>query len=133
MYLLDTNVVSELRRAKPHGAVLAWLESVRAARLCVSAITVGELQAGVERARGNDPDKARQIEEWLDAAVRAFEILAVDAEIIRLWARLKRGRKDDHFEDAVLAATAMVHGLTLVTRNVRDFAEFDLTIVNPFG
>jgi len=122
-----------LRRAKPHGAVLAWLESVRAARLCVSAITVGELQAGVERARGNDPDKARQIEEWLDAAVRAFEILAVDAEIIRLWARLKRGRKDDHFEDAVLAATAMVHGLTLVTRNVRDFAEFDLTIVNPFG
>jgi predicted nucleic acid-binding protein len=133
MYLMDTNVVSELRRAKPHGAVLAWLESVRAARLCVSAITVGELQAGVERARGNDPDKARQIEEWLDAAVRAFEILAVDAEIIRLWARLKRGRKDDHFEDAVLAATAMVHGLTLVTRNVRDFAEFDLTIVNPFG
>jgi len=133
MYLLDTNVVSELRRAKPHGAVLAWLKSVRAARLCVSAITVGELQAGVERVRGNDPDKARQIEEWLDAAVRAFEILAVDAEIIRLWARLKRGRKDDHFEDAVLAATAMVHGLTLVTRNVRDFAEFDLTIVNPFG
>jgi predicted nucleic acid-binding protein len=132
MYLLDTNVVSELRRAKPHGAVLAWLESVRAARLCVSAITVGELQSGVERVRVNDPDKAGQIEAWLDAAILAFEVLPVDAEIIRLWARLKRGRKDDHFEDASLAATAMVHGLTLVTRNVRDFAGFDLAIVNPF-
>jgi predicted nucleic acid-binding protein len=132
MYVLDTNVVSELRRAKPHRGVLAWLESVRTARLCLSAMTVGELQAGAERVRGNNPEKARQIDEFVDESLRSFEILSVDAAIIRQWARLKHGRRNDHFEDTIIGVTAMLHGLTLVTRNVRDFASMDVKILNPF-
>jgi predicted nucleic acid-binding protein len=133
MYLLDTNVVSELRRPKPHGAVTAWLETVRSARLCLSVMTVGELQAGIERNRANDPGKATQIEQWVDAAIRAFDVLAVDSAAIRLWARLAQGKKTHQFEDTIIAATAITQGLTLVTRNTRDFKNFDIAIVNPFG
>jgi predicted nucleic acid-binding protein len=132
MYLLDTNVISELRRNKPHGAVLAWLDSVRPARLCLSVATVGEIQAGVERVRTQDPDKARQIEDWASLAVQAFEIFVIDAAVIRLWARLSGGIRDRNFEDTILAATAMIHGLTMVTRNVRDFERFEVPVLNPF-
>ena len=66
MYLLDTNVVSELRRTKPHGAVVAWIESVPDASLHISAVTLGEIQCGVELTRANDAAKAREIQEWAD-------------------------------------------------------------------
>lgn len=133
MYLLDTNVISELRRARPHGAVTAWLASVRPAKLCLSVVTLGEIQMGIERTRAHDTAKAQEIEAWADRAITAFEILPIDAVIIRTWARLARGRPDDHFEDRILAVTAMVHGLTVVTRNVRDFAGLGVEVFDPFS
>lgn len=133
MFLLDTSVISELRRTRPHGAVLTWLETVRPQKLYLSVVTLGEIQAGIERTRAHDLRKAEQIESWADAALDAFEILPVDVPIIRQWARLKRGRPDKNFEDTILAITAMVHRLTLATRNTKDFSGYSVQLINPFG
>ncbi|MBL1258290.1 type II toxin-antitoxin system VapC family toxin [Methylocystis sp. Sn-Cys] len=132
MYLLDTNVVSELRRPKPHGAVLAWLESVDDADLRLSVVTIGEIQAGLEITRERDEAKAREIENWLELVAQSYNVLPMDAAAFRCWARLMHRRSDDLVEDAMIAATAMVHGLTVVTRNVRDFEAFGVRALNPF-
>jgi predicted nucleic acid-binding protein len=83
MYLLDTNVVSELRRVRPHAAVLAWLESVADADLHLSAVTIGELQAGIEITREQDPDKAAEIEAWLDQVAQSYNVLPMDVRAFR--------------------------------------------------
>ena len=132
MYLLDTNVISELRRAKPHGAVVAWLETVPDAALHVSALSLGEIQAGVEKLRQRDPQKAQEIEQWVDRVEQTFAVLPVDGRIFRLHARWMLARPDHAYEDALIAATAQVHGLTLVTRNARDFVHFDVPLFDPF-
>ena len=133
MYLLDTNVVSELRRKRPHGAVLAWLESVSDADLHLSAVTIGELQGGVEMTREQNPGKAAEIEAWLEQVAETYNVLAMDAPAFRCWARLLHRRSDHLIEDAMIAATAEVHNLTVVTRNVRDFEVFGVRTLNPFG
>ena len=132
MYLLDTNIISELRRQRPHGAVLAWLQGVSDSDLHVSAVTVGELQAGVEITRERDPEKAAEIEAWVEQVVATHNILAMDARAFRCWARLIKGRPDNLIEDAMIAATAEIHNLTVVTRNVRDFLQFGVRTLNPF-
>ena len=132
MYLLDTNVVSELRRIRPHGGVLAWLESVEDPHLHLSAVTVGEIQAGVEITREQDQAKAAEIEAWLDDVARTFNVVSMDAQAFRCWARLMRRQSDTLMEDAMIAATAIVHGMTVVTRNVRDFEAFGVPTLNPF-
>jgi toxin FitB len=132
MYLLDTNVVSELRRAKPHGAVLAWLESAADADLYLSAVTIGELQAGIEIARDQDSEKAAEIESWLELVAETYNVLAMDSRAFRCWARLMHRRSDRLIEDAMIAATAIVNDLTVVTRNVRDFEQFGVRTFNPF-
>lgn len=132
MYLLDTNVVSELRRPRPHGAVLAWLSEVPDTSLYLSAVTIGELQAGVEITRPQDAAKAAEIEQWLDRVAATWQVLPMDAMAFRVWARLLHGRSDDLIEDAMIAATAEVHGLTVVTRNIRDFAPFGVPTLDPF-
>lgn len=132
MYLLDTNVVSELRRPRPHGAVLAWLASVDEASLHVSAVTLGEIQAGIELTRQQDGRKAAEIEDWLDRLGRSLNVLAMDATAFRAWARLMHRRSDTLYEDAMIAATAQVHRLTVVTRNVSDFALFGVPVLDPF-
>jgi toxin FitB len=132
VYLLDTNVVSELRRARPHGAVLAWLRSVDHRVLRVSAVSLGEIQAGIELTRDHDPGRAAEIERWADEVARTYEVLAIDTPIYRTWARLMHGKSDTLADDARIAATALVHNLIVVTRNVRDFQPFGVPTLNPF-
>jgi toxin FitB len=133
MYLLDTNVVSELRRRRPHGAVVAWLRSLDQRELFISAATLGELQAGIEVTRERDAAKAAEIEAWVDRISETWNILPMDAATFRMWAKLMHRRSDDVIEDAMIAATARVHGLRVVTRNVKDFRDFDVSVLNPYA
>lgn len=133
MYLLDTNVVSELRRARPSRAVLDWINDVPADQLYLSAVTIGEIQAGIELTREQDPSKAEELEAWLDRVLAAYNILSLDAASFRAWAKLMHRRSDTLMQDAMIAASATVHRLTVVTRNVRDFDQLGMHTVNPFA
>lgn len=132
MYLLDTNVVSELRKPRPHGAVLAWLDSVDDASLHLTAVTLGEIQAGIELTREHDTAKADEIEYWLDQLTDSHNVLPMDGPAFRCWAKLMHRKSDTLYEDAMIAAIAKVHGLTVVTRNVADFSPFGINVFNPF-
>jgi toxin FitB len=132
MYLLDTNIVSELRKARPHGGVVAWLQSTENADLHLSAVTLGEIQAGIELTREQDAAKSSEIEAWLELVAQAYNVLPMDGTTFRTWARSMHRRSDTLYEDAMIAATAAVHNLTVVTRNVADFARFDVRLLNPF-
>ena len=129
---MDTNIVSELRRPKPHKGVLNWLGGVPADRLFLSAVTVGEIQAGFETTREREVAKAEELASWLDRVVAGYGVLPMDAAAFREWARLKHGKSDALTEDAMIAATAKVHRLTVATRNVRDFRNFGVDMVDPF-
>ena len=132
MFLLDTNVVSELRKAKPHEAVVAWLESVDDAHLYLSAVTLGEIQAGIKLSREQDAAKVSEIEAWLAQVASAYNILPMDAAAFRCWAKLMHRKSDTLYEDAMIAATALVHGLTVATRNTADYKAFGIEPFNPF-
>jgi predicted nucleic acid-binding protein len=131
-YLLDTSVVSELRKPKPHGAVVGWLKELQESQIYLSAVTIGELQAGVEQTRGQDQKKAAQIQSWIDLLEDSYQVLPMDSLCFREWARLMNGRPDDLLEDARIAATARIHRLAVATRNERDFASLGVQIFNPF-
>jgi predicted nucleic acid-binding protein len=131
-FLLDTNVVSELRKPRPHGAVLAWLQDVSDADLHLASVTIGEIQAGVELTREQDPAKAAEIEQWLVQVSCTYNILPMDGAAFRCWARLMHRQSDTLYEDAMIAAIARVHQLTVVTRNVADFSRFGVELINPF-
>ena len=133
MYLLDTNVISELRRKTPHGAVTAWLNSVADASLRISAVSMAEIQRGIEMARETDPAKAAEIEAWADKVEQSFSILNVDSSIFRLHARWMHKRSGAGYEDALIAATAKTHGLTVVTRNLPNFVGFEVKLFDPFS
>ena len=133
MYLLDTNVVSEFRKPRPHGAVVAWIAAANDSDLYISAVTFGEIQRGIERTRVQDADKAAALERWSDKVADTYNVLPMTAEIFRLWAKLTHKQSDTVNEDAMVAATAIVNKLTVVTRNVNDFERFGVKIVNPFG
>lgn len=133
MYLLDTNVISEMRRLRPHGAVKAWIEAIDDAQLYLSAVTIGEIQAGIEITRENDAPRAEVLQDWADAIASTFNILPMDAQCFRLWAQMMHGKPDSLYEDAMIAATARIHGLTVVTRNGKDFAELGVSLLDPFA
>ncbi len=131
-YLLDTNVVSEVRKPKPHGAVLAWLAGLRNQQAYLSAVTLGELQAGVELTRSQNPSKAREIEKWIDLLEDAYLVLPMDGACFREWGRMMHRKPNQLIEDVMIAATARVHDLVVATRNEVDFAQFDVPVINPF-
>ena len=133
MYLLDTNVVSELRRTRPHGAVVAWLKSCASESLHVSAVTLGELQAAVENTREQAPAKATEIESWIELIAETFKIIPMDGAIIRIWARIQHRRSYAIAQDAKIAATAEAHGFTIVTRNIGEFEDLGARTFNPFN
>ena len=132
MYLLDTNVISELRKPKPHGAVVAWVQSIEDKDLFLSAVTIGEIQAGIEITREQDTAKAHQIEQWLDLVANSYNVLSMTADIFRTWAKLMHRTSDTLYEDAMIAATAKQHHLIVVTRNITDFKGFGVKLFNPF-
>jgi hypothetical protein len=133
MFILDTNVVSELRKPKPHGGVLQWVQNLAADQLFVSAVTIGEIQSGIELTRDQDSVKASELEHWLDQVSSRFEVLPMDAKTFRVWAKLMHRSSDTLSEDAMIAATARVHRLTVATRNTTDFKGFAVATFNPFG
>lgn len=132
MYLLDTNVVSELRKPKPHGGVVAWIEQIADAELHLSAVTIGEIQAGIEVTKEQDKTKASELTGWLDQLAATYNVIPMDAQVFREWARLMHRKSNTLYEDAMIAATAKIHNLTVVTRNIGDFKGFKIPLLNPF-
>ena len=132
MFLLDTNVISELRRTRPNRAVVRWVSDQTADRLFLSALTIGEIQSGIEITREQDGVKADEIEAWLAEVLVSWSVLPMDADEFREGARLKHRQSGTLIEDAMIAATAVVHGLTVVTRNVRDFQQLGVSVLDPF-
>lgn len=131
-YLLDTNIVSELRKPRPHGAVVAWIQRQDDQQLFLSAVTLGGLQAGVERARRHDPVRAEEIEGWVGQLATSYQVLPMDTNCFREWGRIMDRKPDHLLEDAMIAATARVHHLIVVTRNEVDFKQLDVRLLNPF-
>lgn len=138
MYLLDTNVVSELRKVRLGKAdknVAAWADGVEAANLYLSVITVQELEVGVLLAERRDPSQGALLRTWLDTQVLpAFDgrILAVDGAVAQRSARLHVPEDPRPVRDGLIAATALVHGMTVVTRNVSDFEPTGVAVLNPW-
>ncbi len=134
MFLLDTNVISELRKAQADNKVVAWARSVAAPSLFLSAITVLELETGILRVERRDPAQGGLLRSWLDNHVMpafAGRILAVDSAVALRCARLHVPDRSNEC-DALIAATALVHGLTVVTRNVADFQSSGVRLINPW-
>jgi toxin FitB len=134
-FLIDTNVVSELRkgeRADP--GVRGWFSKVDAAEIWLSVLVVGEIRRGIESIRKRDPKSAATLERWLVTLVKSHvrRILPVDAAIAELWGRLDASGRVP-VVDGLLAATAILHDLTLVTRNVKDVAKTNVSVLNPFA
>ena len=132
-YLLDTNVISETRRTRADSRVTAFLSAADTAGLFLSVLTLGELRKGVEARRRTDPIAAAGLGEWVDGIETIFadRVLPVDAAVARCWGELSVGRTLPVI-DTLIAATAMENGLTLVTRNVRDFAATGMPLVDPW-
>ena len=117
---------------RPHGGVLAWLQVVKDADLHLASVTIGEIQAGIELSRDQDPTKAAEIGQGLNRVCDTFNILPMDGPAFRCWAQLQR-QSDTLYEDAMIAAIARVHQLTMVTRNLNDLSRFDVPLLNPFS
>lgn len=132
MYLLDTNIISELRKPKPHGAVLEWYANIPDEDLYISAVSIGEIQAGIELTRDQDSKKAESLEKWLQQVASAHHVLPMTGSAFRLWAKLMHKESNTVWEDAMIAATAIDQKLIVVSRNIKDFKRFKIDLLNPF-
>ncbi|HEU5018078.1 MAG TPA: type II toxin-antitoxin system VapC family toxin [Pseudolabrys sp.] len=133
-YLIDTNIISEVRKGERCDRnVAAWFASMDDADIYLSVLVVGEIRKGVERARASNPAQARALEKWLTTVIASFgeRILAIDQAVADEWGRMAAKRPVSTV-DALLAATAKVHGMRLATRNVADVADLGADYVNPF-
>jgi predicted nucleic acid-binding protein len=132
-YLLDTNIVSEFRRKAPDEAAMAWVETVSSYDLFLSVLTVGEIRQGIERLAVRDPGQAAILDEWNHRLVIDYldRIVPVTLEVAELWGRLNAGSPLP-LVDGLLAATALVHNWTLVTRNTTDVERTGVRLLNPF-
>lgn len=131
-YLLDTNIISEIHKPKPHGAVVVWFGSLREEQIYLSAVTLGELQEGIERTRRQDAAEAGAIAAWVDEVENSATVLPMDGRSFREMARMMVGKQEELFYDVMIAATARLHGLTVATRNEKDFRHLGVEIINPF-
>lgn len=133
MYLLDTNVVSALRRPDRHPEPADWLQDQRPSDVYLSVVTVAEIERGIARRMPQDPNFARELATWLERTLAGFadRLLAVDVPTARRWGRLS-ATLGHQGADLLIAATALQHGLTVVTRNTRHFHPTGVPILNPF-
>lgn len=132
-FLLDTVVLSELRKAKPSRQVVRWIKAQKTESLFMSVVSIGEIERGIERARRSDAVFAAELEHWLETLLSLYadRLLPVSANAARLWGRLSAKLGHDG-ADLLIAATALSHGATVVTRNVKHFAPTGVHVLNPF-
>jgi len=133
MILLDTVVLSELRKPQPAAAVIQWLADQRDSDLFLSVVSLGEIERGIEKKRESDPVFAGMLGRWLDDLLNLYgdRVLPITPAIARRWGILS-ARVGNDSADLLIAATALTHGLRVATRNVRHFAPTRVKIVNPF-
>jgi len=133
-FLLDTNVISETRRKAPDANVLSWFRRTDPAALYFSVLTLGEIAKGTEAIARRDPAAGHALRDWLDGLRRQYadRLIAIDADIAETWGRLSAVRPLPVI-DSLLAATALAHGMTLVTRNLRDMAGTGVAMIDPWN
>ena len=132
-FLLDTVVLSELRKAKPSRKLVQWIKAQQAGSLFISVVSVGEIERGMEQARKSDAVFAAELEQWLETLLNLYadRVLPMSANAARLWGRLA-ARLGHDGADLLIAATALTHGSTVVTRNVKHFAATGVRALDPF-
>jgi len=133
-YLIDTNIISEVRKGVRCDANVArWYDGIEDGSLYLSVLVLGEIRKGVEMARSRDPAQARALDKWLTAVSKAFgeRVLAIDSTVADEWGQMNAVRPLPVI-DGLLAATAKIHAMTLVTRNIRNVASLDVKLLNPF-
>ncbi len=134
MYLIDTMVLSELRKTRRNASLVAWLGKVPAADLHVSVVTIGEIEKGIAKQQRGNPAFAERLAHWLDLVLRQYggRILEIDIAVARRWGRLADAH-GDLGADLLIAATAIEHGLAVVTRNLRHFERTGVAVLDPFA
>jgi predicted nucleic acid-binding protein len=134
MFLIDTVTLSELRKRERDPMVVAWFERQRTTDLLLSVISIGEIERGIARQRASDPEFARALAAWLDRVLTLYgeRILPFELRSARRWGALSAALGNDS-ADLMIAATALEHGLTVVTRNVSDFEPTGVTVLDPFS
>jgi predicted nucleic acid-binding protein len=133
-YLLDTNVLSEIQKGEQcNEAVKAWWDATDVMEIYISVVVPGEIQRGIEKMFKKNPIRARLFESWLDSVIEEFQgrILSVDMATARMWGKMT-SKRTLPLVDSLLAATSMVHGLILVTRNIKDIHDTGVSYLNPF-
>lgn len=133
MFLLDTDIIVELRKPRPQASVLAWFEALRPEEVALPAQAIGEIGVAIELLKPRDPKRAAELTAWLDSLDHSFPVLPASAAVLRVWAQLMQKRPRPLASDAIVAATALHHGLTVATRQTATFAAFGVLVANPFG